>query len=109
MSEKIQIVCGNALGRPEVGDDSKSTFMCHKPPNVSVLSCGQTGRLRFKIGRELTAGSGEVVSENSVGFRGPTSNNLVRSPKRISRDTRHHTRLFAGSVARSFFVERKCS
>jgi hypothetical protein len=37
MSENIQIVLSGALDVPEVGDDSKSVFTCHNPPNMSVL------------------------------------------------------------------------
>jgi hypothetical protein len=37
MSENIQIVLSGPLDEPEVGDDSKSAFMRHKPPNMSVL------------------------------------------------------------------------
>ncbi len=42
MSEKIQIVFGGTLSGPELEDDSKNAFMCHKPPNISVaeLMCG---------------------------------------------------------------------
>jgi hypothetical protein len=37
MSERMKIVFEDALEEPEVEDDSNNTFMCHRPPNMSVL------------------------------------------------------------------------
>jgi hypothetical protein len=37
MSENIQIVLSDGPDEAELVDDSKSAFMRHKPPNMSVL------------------------------------------------------------------------
>src|SRR5437899_848899 len=111
MSEKIQISLGTARDGSVFGTDSNRVLRCHRPPKMSVPAA--TGDIPEDFVSKLDASCRRARLRSSVNTPRASGVQPFRTsctpPKESVEIIETQTRLFAGSVSKSFLVENRYS